>query len=165
MRSLYWLWWLVHNEIGFLSPTRAGFRSRSIRFVKSPAFREEGLRQVRYIACLGISSARILARYTLGCHETCQLKISSRNLWLEFEFGYCFFLKKNLLSSLQIPLTQKHMSNFAKLQFIVLKYSGHSMCLWLVLVQHLWQLSRLAWEHKNVNATYLLFILEGIKIA
>ena len=34
-----------------------------------------------------------------------------------------------------------------------------------VLGQHLWQFSKLAWKHKNVNATYLLFILEGIKIA
>ena len=32
---------------------------------------------------------------------------------------------------------------------IVLKYSGHA---------------RWFWKHKNVNATYLLFILEGIKI-
>ena len=44
-------------------------------------------------------------------------------------------------------------------------YSGHAMCFGLILGQHLWQLSWLAWKHKNVNATYLLFILEGIKIA
>ena len=30
--------------------------------------------------------------------------------------------------------------------------------------QHLWQLSRRTWKRKNINATYLLFILEGIKI-
>ena len=48
---------------------------------------------------------------------------------------------------------------------IVLKYSGHAMWFGPVLGQHLWQVSRLAWKHKNVNATYLLFILEGIKIA
>ena len=48
---------------------------------------------------------------------------------------------------------------------IVLKYSGHA-AMWFgpVLGQHLWQLKRLAWKHKNVNATYLPFILEGIKI-
>ena len=60
------------------------------------------------------------------------------------------------------------MSNFAKLQFIVLEYSGHAMWFGPVLGQHLWQLSRLARKHNaiwNVNATYLLFILEGIKIA
>ena len=28
----------------------------------------------------------------------------------------------------------------------------------LVLGQQLWQLSRLAWKHKNVNATYMLFM-------
>ena len=31
--------------------------------------------------------------------------------------------------------------------------------------QYLWQLTRLAWKHKYVNATCMLFILEGIKIA
>ena len=50
-------------------------------------------------------------------------------------------------------------------QIIVVKYSGHDMWFGPVCGQHLWQLSRLAWKHKNVNATYLLFILEGIKIA
>ena len=48
---------------------------------------------------------------------------------------------------------------------IVLKYSGHAMWFGPVLGQQLWQLSRLAWKRKNVNATYLLFILEEIKIA
>ena len=48
---------------------------------------------------------------------------------------------------------------------IVLKYSGHAMWFGPVLGQHLWTPSRLAWKHKNVNATYLLFLLEGIKIA
>ena len=38
----------------------------------------------------------------------------------------------------------------------VLKYSGHAMWFGPVLGQHLWQLSRLAWKHMNVNATYLL---------
>ena len=46
----------------------------------------------------------------------------------------------------------------------VLKYSGHAVWFGPVLGQHLWQLSTLAWKHKNVNATYLLFIFEGIKI-
>ena len=49
--------------------------------------------------------------------------------------------------------------------FIVIKYSGHAMWFGPVLGQNLWQLSRLAWKHKHVNATYLLFILEEIKIA
>ena len=42
-----------------------------------------------------------------------------------------------------------------------------SIAMWLrpVLGQHLLQLGRLAWKHKNVNATYLLFIFEGIKRA
>ena len=35
---------------------------------------------------------------------------------------------------------------------IVLKYSGHAMWFRLILGQHLSQLSRLAWKHKNVNA-------------
>ena len=49
--------------------------------------------------------------------------------------------------------------------FIVIKFSGHAMWFGPVLGQNLWQLSRLAWKHKHVNATYLLFLLEEIKIA
>ena len=45
---------------------------------------------------------------------------------------------------------------------IVLKYSGHAMWFGLVSGQHLCQLSRLAWKHMNVNATYLLFIGPGL---
>ena len=48
------------------------------------------------------------------------------------------------------------------IKIIVLKYSVHAMWFGSVLGQHLWQLSRLAWKHKNVNITYLIFILEGI---
>ena len=44
---------------------------------------------------------------------------------------------------------------------IVPKYSGHVMWFGLVFCQLLWQLSRLAWRHKNVKVTYLLFILEA----
>ena len=54
---------------------------------------------------------------------------------------------------------------FVTYRAIVLKYSGHAMWFWPVLGQHLWQLNRLAWKHKNFNATYLLFLLEGFKIA
>ena len=52
--------------------------------------------------------------------------------------------------------------NTYMLGVIVLKYSGHAMRFGQVLGQHLWQLSWLAWEHKNVNATY--FLIKGIKI-
>ena len=41
---------------------------------------------------------------------------------------------------------------------IVLWYSGHAMWFGPVLGQHIWQLSRLAWKHKNVKATYLACI-------
>ena len=48
---------------------------------------------------------------------------------------------------------------------IVIKYSGHAIWFGPILRQNLWQLNRLAWKHKHVNATYLPFILEEIKIA
>ena len=56
-------------------------------------------------------------------------------------------------------------SEWPKDQAIVIKYSGHAIWSGPILRQNLWQLSRLAWKHKHANATYLLFILEEIKIA
>ena len=47
---------------------------------------------------------------------------------------------------------------------IVIKHSGHAMLFGPILGENLWQLSRLAEKHKHVNATYLPFILEEIKI-
>jgi hypothetical protein len=43
---------------------------------------------------------------------------------------------------------------------IAIKYSGHAIWFGPILRQNLWQLSRLPWKHKHVNATYLPFILE-----
>ena len=40
---------------------------------------------------------------------------------------------------------------------IVLKYSGYVMWFGPVLDQHLWQLSRLAWKHKNVNTQHICY--------
>ena len=52
--------------------------------------------------------------------------------------------------------------------FALFDYSAHDLK-WLLIpalfCQYLWQLTRLAWKHNKVNATYMLvFVLEGIKI-
>ena len=57
-----------------------------------------------------------------------------------------------------------HTNLKVRAKIIVLNYSGHVMWFWPVLGQHLWQLKRLAWKHKNVYPTWLLFIFEGVKI-
>ena len=45
------------------------------------------------------------------------------------------------------------------------KYSGCAIWFPALFCQYVWQLTRLAWKHSLVSATYMLFILEGIKIA
>ena len=56
-----------------------------------------------------------------------------------------------------IPLEFSNVCQFSGFGFwrFAHKYSGHAMWFGPVLGWHVWQLSRLAWKHKNVNAIYI----------
>ena len=109
----------------------------------------------------------------ISCHEsdcyqcfTYVRHVHKKGLELINEHKSQTIEKSHLISSISLTWKKCNRKRLVLIfQIIVVKYSGHDMWFGPVLGQHLWQLSKLAWKYKNVNATYLLFILEGIKTA